>query len=132
MIQLTFSFLITFIHASMDAKKIRRGEYIDHTKRALIWGAVCSIPIPFIMFWLEYDYTYFFKAIGYMLCTRTAFYDIILNVRRGLHFTYTSKTTGSKIDLFYHNIGINQNFIRGNFLVLFAYLLFRCTTKGLY
>lgn len=132
MIQLTFSLLITIIHALMDASKIGRGEYIDHTKRALIWGAVCSIPIPIIMFCFEYKWTYFFEAIAYMLCTRVAFYDIVLNVRRGLDYTYTSKLTGSKIDLFYQKHNINQHAIRQIFFVIFFCLFVRCIFKELY
>jgi len=132
MIQLTFSLLITIIHAIMDASKIGRGEYIDHTKRALIWGAVCSIPIPIIIFFFEYKWTYFFEAIVYMLCTRAAFYDIILNVRRGLDYTYTSKLTGSKIDLFYQKYKINQHTVRQIFLFVFLCLFVRCIFKELY
>ena len=84
------------------------------------------------MFFFEYKWTYFFEAIVYMLCTRAAFYDIILNVRRGLDYTYTSQLTGSKIDLFYQKYKINQHTIRQIFLFVFLCLFFRCIFKEIY
>lgn len=132
MLQLTFSLIITFIHAMLDANKIKKREYINHSTRAAIWGAVCSAMSFALMLVFGYDLKYLIEAVMSSIVIRTAFYDVILNTIRGKYFLYISEFTGSKIDLLYQRLGINQNFIRGFATIVSFFLLAYCVKNRIF
>ena len=132
MLQLTLSLIITFIHAMLDAKKIKKGEYINHSMRAAIWGAVCSAMSFVLMLVFGYDLKYLILAVIASVIIRTAFYDLMLNTLRGKNFLYISEFTGSKIDLLYQRLGINQNYVRGVALSWSMTILAYCIKNGIY
>lgn len=132
MLLLALSFIITLFHALLDAIKIEKGEYIHHSTRAAIWGAICASVSIVIALCFGYDLKYVLGAIIASVIVRTAFYDIILNTLRGKYFLYISEFTGSKIDLFYQRVGINQNYIRGIALFLCITILAYCIKNNIY
>ena len=78
MLLLALSFIITLFHALLDAIKIEKGEYIDHSTRAAIWGVACASESMIIALCFGYDLNYVLGAIIASVIVRTAFYDIFL------------------------------------------------------
>ncbi len=132
MLLLALSLIITLIHAYLDAVKIENGDYIHHSTRATIWGAVCASVSIIIALCFGYDLNYVLGAIIASVIVRTAFYDIFLNTIRGKYFLYISEFTGSKIDLFYQRVGINQNYIRGFALIISVFILAYCVKNDIF
>jgi len=110
--------IITILHAYLDSRKIKRNEYIDHFWRSVVWFFICLIPMIYVDLTQQKDSSYPFIYLIQMFIIRIGIYDFSLNIFRGLSPFYISKTTGSKIDLFYQRIGINQNVIRIIFLII--------------
>lgn len=92
MVEFILALLYTYINillAKIDANKIKDGIHIKHGINALVYILLCVIAL-----YITRD-LYFFVALMFL---RKIVFDTSLNLFRGLHYSYASKTTTSIID----------------------------------
>lgn len=104
--------LITILHAYLDAQKIKKHEYIDHSWRSTIYFFSCLLCTILIEYTSTIPNWYPFACLGLIVTTRVSIFDYALNIFRNKPLSYTSLTTSSTIDQFYNKYKININIIR--------------------
>ena len=106
--------LIVILHAWIDSIQIKQGIRIFHGFETFAYFCACSPYILFYPWW---------QVLLISITTRMAFFDIALNLFRGLPWTYNGAGK-SVIDRFENKLKLNPVVLRIVGIVIFLISLF--------